>query len=167
MPQNVGYASGWFRYREPDSSSICNLLNIMRVQCISASEHGHLQRWTVSPEMGQLVSGHRLNDEMDMNGRSASVGPEAVVDLLRLDQLSGYLRCTAQQRPQLCGFGRGEVSHGRDVSLGLHNQSPKPKRSNAVLDEPEVRSVDQTAGEWVKPRRKIASQTPLHARSLS
>jgi len=79
---------------------------------------------------------------MDVHWCSASVGPEAVIDLLRSDQLFGDLRRAAKERPELCRLSQGEIVHRRDVSLGLHNQGPQPKGSNAVLDEPEVGSVD-------------------------
>jgi hypothetical protein len=45
----------------------------------------------MGPELGQLFSGDGLNDVMDMDRCSASVGPQTVVDLLGLDQLSGNL----------------------------------------------------------------------------
>jgi len=120
-------------------------LDVLGVRHCTCKEHLDLQLRSVNPEFRHLGRGDGLDDVMDMDGLTSGVRPEAVVDLVSVDELAGHRRGPMEEWSEFHGFVHREVGYRSDVALRLHDQCPNSERSDAVLDEPVLSSVDEAA----------------------
>ena len=89
---------------------------------------------------------------MNVHGYAACVRPQAVIDLLSVNELAGDSRGLMQERTEFGGLGRREVSYGSHMPFGLDDEGPEPERAYAVLNQPEVRPVNAATWQWRPPR---------------
>src|SRR5947208_1687591 len=99
---------------------------------------------------------------MNVAGSTARMRPQAVVDLIRIDDRSRDARCLPQQRPEFCGLGIGQVSDCGDVANRLHDQGSESERPDAVLNPPMLRLMDLPARQRPVAPGELASLTFRH-----
>src|SRR5205807_982469 len=107
---------------------------------------------------------HRLDDEVDVGGNALGVRPQAYVHLGWSAQTGNHLGGPRQQRTHLSGLGAGQVGNVEDVALGLDNEGAHAEGPDAVLDQPVVGAVDQSARQRLPPCGEITRHAVLNAR---
>jgi hypothetical protein len=83
----------------------------------------------------------RLNNEVDMD---RSVRPEADIDLIRIRDAANNMCGQAKEWPEFRGLLRVKVRDVEDMTFRLHDEGANRQRTDAMLDQPPFRSVDQT-----------------------
>ena len=109
---------------------------------------------------------HGLNDEVDVCG---SVRPEAHVYLLGIAQTQHDARRIPNKRAELSGFGFVEIGNVNDVAFRLDDKRSEPEWTYAVLNEPMVGAVNQSARAWTASPRQVtrdATVNVVHQNSL-
>jgi len=94
-----------------------------------------------------------LDDEVNMR---RAMGPKADVDLPWRAELLNDTRCLAKQRSEFLGFVISEVGDVDYVPIRFHDEGSDPQRTDAVLDEPMLRAMDQAAGACLATASEIA-----------
>ncbi|MEO7572833.1 MAG: hypothetical protein ABIX10_10380 [Acidimicrobiales bacterium] len=99
----------------------------------------------------RIVDG--LDEEVNMR---RAMGPKADVDLPWRAELLNDTRGLAKQRSEFLGFVISEGGDVDDVPIRLHDEGSDPQRADAVLDEPMLRAMNQTAGARLATASDIA-----------
>lgn len=124
------------------------------------TEHSHLQCWAERVEPGHVSLHRGLDNEMQVTWHSIRMGPEAYVDLLRLDDLRHCCGHSLQQRTQRRTLDHVQLGDMEHVPHRLDHQRPQAERTHRVLDDPTRRLRQTTSGKRTGPDKKIARETP-------
>lgn len=149
--------------REEISRPVGDRLHFLEFGLDTVSEHSHLEGWPVGAMRRHLILRHGLDDEVDVTGDSGCMRPQAVVDLLRSNKLTGHVGREAEQCAELGSLSVSEVRNSGHMSDRLHDQGPKTKRSDAVFHPPVLRVVNETARQEQTPSRKVTCFAVRHA----
>jgi hypothetical protein len=112
-----------------------------------------------------LVRRHRLHDVVDVHWHAAGMRPQAIVNLVRPDQIASDSRCPLEQLSELPGFGLSEIGDGGHMALRFDDQSAQAQRAYAMFDQPVGSPVDQSAGQRSTAVGKLAGDAWLHEMS--
>jgi hypothetical protein len=98
------------------------------------------------------------------------MGPEAYVDLLRLDNLRHHCCYPSQQWTQSPTLDIVQLGDMDNMSHWLDHQGPQPERAHRVLNNPTRRLSKTTPWKGTNANKKITRKTPgdrLHGSHLS
>ena len=103
-----------------------------------------------------------LDDEMDMAGRPASVGPEADVNLLCGRELLDARRSPLEHRPEFVRFGCGEFADVETVPKRFEKQRAHAEWANAMLDHPVFAGEHSAARQLPSAIDEVACEAIAH-----
>jgi hypothetical protein len=130
---------------EAMASKFSNTFHLCGFRGRTIGEHRNLERRPVNSVLCHLLARNWLHHVVDVHWHTASVRPEAVVDLVSIDQVARYGRCPLKQRAEFLRFGLGELSDSCHVALRFDYQGAESKRADAMLNQPVVGSANQPA----------------------
>jgi hypothetical protein len=99
---------------------------------------------------------------MNMHRNAASVGPQAVVHLIGVDQVPSNRRSTMKQRPEFRGLASIQIGYCGHVTRWLHNQSAEAEWSDAMLNQPILGPMNSAPRQRSPALSKIAGEA-FHA----
>ena len=137
-------------------------LDLVSGRFFAASEHLRLQLRAEKLELVHERTGHGLNHPVDVNGGPARMRPEVDIDLLRLDKLGENARNVLEERSELIRLVASQLPDMHDVPPWFYDQRSDTERSDAVLDEPVIRRVDQSTRKLPASLREITRETAFH-----